>query len=408
MSKLSALKNELEKNGGVARMKPTWLCRTFLPPGRRLKLHPEDMYPNGVDAGGVAERWFCSMGVAETGKKEVSADTMSWFWTAEDAEGISFREAIEQMGDELLGKEVMEKLGGYVMFSKFFDYGAKLPHHMHPLEEHAKNIGMNRKPESYYFPTEMNNVVYDSDYTFFGFVPGTKKEQIADCLRNYNKADNQILTLSKAYKIKLGTGWFLPAGIVHAPACVCTYEPQYLSDVSVFFQNVVERNYFIDQNYNKSVIPESYKGDPVDYLVSMMDWEKNLDPDFHAKYYHEPIPVKDTAEMEREGYYEEWISYGSADFSAKRLVVAPGKSVTIKDAAAYGFIMTQGTGMVNGLAVDTPSIIRHGQMTADECFVIEGAAKQGVTIKNLSEFTPLIMMKHFNAGNADAEKYVQE
>jgi hypothetical protein len=366
------------------------------------------MYPEGVEKVGVAERWFVSMGAPESGSDKLTSYTMSWFWTSEDAEGITFREAIEQMGGDLLGEEAMRKYGGYVMFSKFFDYGAKLPHHMHPLEEHAKNIGMNRKPESYYFPVEMNNTVYDSDFTYFGFVPGTTKDQVADCLRRYEKQDNQILTLSKAYKIKLGTGWYLPAGIVHAPACLCTYEPQYLSDVSVFFQNVVERNYYIDPSYNQSVIPKNYTGDPVDYLVSMMDWEANLDPDFHKKYYHEPIPLQTCQEAEQGGYYEEWSSSGCADFSAKRLVVQPGRTVTVTDAASYGFILTQGTGEVNGLAVDTPAIIRHGQMTADECFVIDQAAKEGVTIRNLSEFTPLVMLKHFNAGNADAARYVQD
>lgn len=408
MTKLSLLKEELEKYNGVARMKATWLCRTFLPPGRRLKVHPDDLYPNGVENGGIAERWFCSMGAPETGSTELSRDTMSFFALPGDEEGISFHEALKSIGNELIGKEKMDEYGGYVMFSKFYDYGAVLPHHVHPMEEHAKRIGMGKKPESYFFPTEMNNFTYHSAYTFFGFVPGTTKEQIVECMRNYNVRDTQILTYSRAYEIKLDTGWLLPAGIVHAPACVCTYEPQYLSDVSVFFQNIVEGNYYIDYKLNLSALPKDYSGDPAEYFVSMLDWDKNIDPDFRAKYYHPPIPVRDIKDMEADGYKEEWISYGSPDFSAKRLEVAPGKTVTIKDADAYGYILINGTGSINGMAVDTPSIIRVAQQTSDEGFVTIEAAKNGAKIVNTSPYTPLVMLKHFNAGNPEAKKFEQE
>ena len=41
-----------------------------------------------------------------------------------------------------------------------------------------------------------------------------------DCLRNYDVKDNRITELSRAYRIKLGTGWYTPAGVIHAPASV--------------------------------------------------------------------------------------------------------------------------------------------------------------------------------------------
>jgi hypothetical protein len=47
--------------------------------------------------------------------------------------------------------------------------------------------------------------------------------------------------------------------------------------------------------------------------------------------------------MQAEGYIENWVCYLSDAFSAKELTVFPGKSVTIKDSAAYGLIMMQGT-----------------------------------------------------------------
>ena len=90
-------------------------------------------------------------------------------------------------------------------------------------------------------------------------------------------------------------------------------------------------------------------------------------------------------------------------YSAKELTVLPKRTVTIKDAAAYGLILTQGYGRFGALSVSTPSMIRFGQMTEDELFVTADAAKQGITIENLSGTDPLVILKHFGPGNPDAE-----
>jgi len=83
--------------------------------------------------------------------------------------------------------------------------------------------------------------------------------------------------------------------------------------------------------------------------------------------------------------------------------VLPGRSVTIKDAAAYGLILTQGHGNFGGTAVSTPSMIRFGQLTEDELFVTASAAQQGVLVENPSSTDPLVILKHFGPGNPDAE-----
>ena len=51
-------------------------------------------------------------------------------------------------------------------------------------------------------------------------------------------------------------------------------------------------------------------------------------------------------EMEADGYREMWITYGTPYYSAKELTVLPKRSVTIKDSAAYGAILTQGYGTI--------------------------------------------------------------
>jgi hypothetical protein len=73
----------------------------------------------------------------------------------------------------------------------------------------------------------------------------------------------------------------------------------------------------------------------------------------------------------------------------------------VTDAGAYGLIMMQGHGTMGAWDVETPSLIRFGQLTHDEYFVSEGAARAGVTITNPSKSDPIVMLKHFGPENPD-------
>ena len=114
-----------------------------------------------------------------------------------------------------------------------------------------------------------------------------------------------------------------------------------------------------------------------------------------------PKPVKPLAEMQAAGYVEKWICYKSLAYSAKELTVDPGATVTIYDQAAYGMIMMQGHGKMGVWDIETPALIRYGQLTNDEFFVSEQAAKEGVTIVNRSSSDPIVMLKHFGPENPD-------
>ena len=67
----------------------------------------------------------------------------------------------------------------------------------------------------------------------------------------------------------------------------------------------------------------------------------------------------------------------------------------IQDQAAYGFILIQGRGILGAWDIETPTLIRYGELTNDEFFVSEQAAKKGVLVRNLSAAEPLVMLKHF-------------
>ena len=158
---------------------------------------------------------------------------------------------------------------------------------MHQNQEQAAKLGREGKPESYYFPPQLNWTGNNFPYTFFGLEPGTTKDDLRRCLERWNQGDNGILDLSKAYRLKPGTGWLVPPGVLHAPGSLVTYEPQWGSDVFGMYQSMVEGRRVPWELLVKDV-PEQYHHD-LDYLVEQLDWEKNVDPEFKKHNYLEPI-----------------------------------------------------------------------------------------------------------------------
>jgi hypothetical protein len=66
-------------------------------------------------------------------------------------------------------------------------------------------------------------------------------------------------------------------------------------------------------------------------------------------------------------------------------------------------ILLQGHGKMGVWDIETPALIRYGQLTRDEFFVSEEAAKKGLVISNPSDTDPIVMLKHFGPENPDLE-----
>ena len=64
-------------------------------------------------------------------------------------------------------------------------------------------------------------------------------------------------------------------------------------------------------------------------------------------------------------------------------------------------IMMQGHGKMGVWDIETPALIRYGQLTNDEFFISEKAAMEGVKIVNTSATDPIVMLKHFGPKNPD-------
>jgi hypothetical protein len=390
----------LDATGGLLRLEPAWVPRTFMIPGRRLRLHPDDVYALGGHRGGINERWFSSTTHADNGPGTPATEGLSYV----RANGARFllKDAVDEAGDLLLGAATMARESGWNLLCKFFDNLGPIPHHMHQSEEQAQRLGRRGKPEAYYFPPQYNQTFNDFPCTFMGLEPGTTKADVRRCLERWSRGDNGILNLSRAYRLEPGTGWQIDPRILHAPGSLVTYEPQVNSDVFAMFQSEVDGRIVPWELMTKDVPPAHHHD--LDYLVEMLDWDANVNPEFAKTNRTMPCPVRPFAESEPDGYREQWVAYGTKHYSAKELTVLPRRDATIVDAAAYGLIVVQGHGTFGGLTVSAPTMIRFGEMTEDELFVSHNAAQAGVRIENHSETDPLVILKHFGPGNPDAER----
>jgi len=390
MTTPTKIRQVLKQNQGVLRLIPIFVPRRFSAPGCRLRLHPDDYYALGTARGAIKERWFSSVITCMNGPLAPADEGLSYVLppSGDIAERFTLRDAQAALGAELIGEELMKKHGGWPMYSKFFDFGEPLFHHLHLSFEAAARVGRLGKPEAYYFPPQLNNHLGTFPVTYFGFDPDVTKDQVRERLLQYTKGDNRITELSRAYRIELGTGWYTPPGVVHAPGSVLTYEPQWNADVNSVYENIAAGEVY-PHDFLVENCPDDKKMD-VDYVLSLMDWKKNVDPHYKKTFYRPPLPAGSG-----KGWGEKWITYGNPYVAAKELTVQPGATAVIKDAGAYGCIVIQGHGQFGGQQTEAATMLRYGQTSADEFFVSAPAARQGVKVENHSLCEPLVILKHF-------------
>ncbi len=395
--KSDVIRETFKKNSGIFRMIPIFIPRRFSVAGHRLRLHPDDYYALGTKRGSIKERWFSSVIPAMNGPLAPADEGMSYVAAEKTSPENKFTlaDAVKELGPELIGDSLFDKYGNWPMYSKFFDFGAPLFHHLHLDFDSAARVDRLGKPEAYFFPHQLNNHLGTFPHTYFGWAPETTKDQVRQRLLDYEKRDIRITELSRAYRIQLGTGWYTPPGVIHAPGSVLTYEPQWNSDVNSVYENITENEEIYGQDFLNENCPDDKKMD-VDYIISLMDWEKNVAPDYKSRFFRPPVESASD-----ELFTENWIVYGNDYVGAKELTVQPGCSVTIEDPVAYGCILIQGFGTFGCYNAESAGMLRFGQMSADEYFVSEQAAKTGIKITNKSQFEPLVILKHFGPNHPD-------
>ena len=125
-------------------------------------------------------------------------------------------------------------------------------------------------------------------------------------------------------------------------------------------------------------------------VMELLDWEKNVDPDYRKHYFRPPVTI-----AEDEDHIQKQVVYGNPYIAARELTVLPGKTVTVHDESAYGFIIVQGSGRIQNHDVATATMLRFGQFSQDEFFVSADRAAKGVTLENHSSCEPLVLLKHY-------------
>ncbi|MCD9022494.1 hypothetical protein [Cohnella silvisoli] len=396
MAQNSVIHETYERNQGILRLKPVFVPRRFAKAGRRLRLHPDDYYALGTVRGSIKERWFASVIPAMNGPLAPPDEGMSYVAADDDAStAFLLKEAVEELGAKLIGKQLYEKYGTWPMYAKFFDFETPLFHHLHLNDAAASLVGRIGKPEAYYFPPQLNNHMGAFPVTYFGYDPDVTREEVRERLLRYEDGDNRITELSRAYRIELGTGWYTPPGVVHAPGSVLTYEPQWNSDVNSVHENIVMGEVY-PYDFLAENCPADSKRD-IEYIMSLMDWDKNTDPHYKKNYFRPPLVCAHSNEQ----FTEKWITYGNEYIGAKELTIEPGQTVIIRDSAAYGTVLIQGHGRIGVHQAEAAVMLRFGQMSGDEFFVSEPAAQEGVVITNDSKWEPMVFLKHFGPNHTE-------
>src|SRR3954452_8651575 len=108
----------LEETGGLLRLAPCWVPRSFLQPGLRLKLHPDDTYAFGLDRGGIDERWFASTTPAAN-ENRTPDEGLSYCVVG--GQRFTLQQAVAECGSDLIGNQIWKRYKKWPVYSKFFD-----------------------------------------------------------------------------------------------------------------------------------------------------------------------------------------------------------------------------------------------------------------------------------------------
>src|ERR1700684_745176 len=93
----------LAETGGLLRLAPCWVPRSFLQPGKRLKLHPDDLYAFGLNRGGIDERWFASTTPAAN-ENRVADEGLSY--VTHGGKRFTLADAVQEAGETLIGASI--------------------------------------------------------------------------------------------------------------------------------------------------------------------------------------------------------------------------------------------------------------------------------------------------------------
>ena len=270
---------------------PTWVPRSFCVPGRRIKLHPDDYYALGGDRGGIDERWFSSTTPADNGPMTSQDEGLS-FIVVEDgsrAEKVTLRDAVAELKGQIIGERIWKAHKGWPMYSKFFDNKGPLPHHVHHRDSPREAGGHRASPSRTTSRRRSTTTGRTFPYTFFGLQPGHDEgpgpREPAELHQGRQQDHQPLRRLPPGAGHRLGRARrasctpraaCAPTSRRRPPTCSpCTSPSRAMpsSPRSCSGRTARRRSWAT-----------------IDYLIEVLDWEANVDPDFAAKHFMRPGP----------------------------------------------------------------------------------------------------------------------
>jgi hypothetical protein len=349
------------ETNGVLRLDAAWVARDWLPPGRRLGLS-EDAYDVG-QRGFICERWLGSTTHADN--RVGPADEGLSYVVGGDGCRVTLASTVKSAPDLIMGSEYAATHTGLGRLPKIYDYGARIPYHIHPRIQHSSRVGRNPKDEAYYFPHGVDLGPHPE--SFFGVHPWIAESKAYEVLLPYLQDWNSdaILQHSRGFVNVPGEGFHLPSGILHAPGTALTIELQEDSDCLSMFQALNAGKIISKELLFKDVSAEDRAEFGERYLLEWVDWEANGDPYFYENRHLTPKSI-----IEESYVREDWIYYNTTKFTGKRLVLAPGGRHVAKERGVYNMLVWKGNGSIAGQEV------AGGQPGRDELLIVHDTAVQ--------------------------------
>ena len=169
-----ALSPRLDAGEGLLRLTPTWVPRSFLHPGKRIKLAPGDWYAYGAHRGGIDERWFAS--TTEAANEGRAPDEGLSYVRASRASGSLLRDAVAEAGaaaDRQGDVRQVQALAGLLEVLR--QHGPDPASHAPELRSTPRWPARRASPRATTSRRSCNNVDNNFAYTFMGLEPGTTK-----------------------------------------------------------------------------------------------------------------------------------------------------------------------------------------------------------------------------------------
>ena len=374
------VENALAAGNGILRLEPAWVARDFLPPGRRLGL-AEAAYNVG-ERGWICERWLASTTKADN---RISPPDEGLSYIATDGARMTLRDAVEAAGDLVMGDAYAKTHKGLGRLAKIFDFGVRIPYHLHQRQKDMDKLGRTSKEEAYYFPEGVDMGPHPE--TFFGVHPSLVERKLFDVLLPYlvEWKDDLILRYARAYLQCPDEGFHLPSGGLHAPGTALTIELQEDSDVFAMLQALNAGKIISKELLFKDVHPDDRKKLAERAVLNQIDWEVSGDPYFYENRHTSPQPVPGGSQA---GGEEFWIYYNTLKFSGKKLVVKPGGTYTSTDKGVYSILVWRGNGKIDGHDVAA------GDFSKDELLVSHARATVPISVQNTGR-DALVVIKFF-------------